>query len=120
MARGDFISRKYIVKALLQERDNYPVFSKIRFNEAVRAGIRIALRIAETAPCAFTPELATWIRDPEGSTYCSKCKTYIPTVAHHIDYADDDSYDWDEEIETTRYCPHCGSKMKDMIVNEEN
>lgn len=51
-----------------------------------------------------------WVQDGGFNTYCSHCEEYIPTVHCHQDYQDDE-YDWDEEIEKTEYCPHCGAKM---------
>ena len=56
----DLISRKYVVRELLKEREHYPPMVAERysfgvklphhFNQAMRGGIRKALRIAETAP----------------------------------------------------------------------
>lgn len=57
---SDLISRKHVVRELLRERERYPaevaerysfgVKLPNRFNQAMRGGIRKALRIAETAP----------------------------------------------------------------------
>ena len=51
-----------------------------------------------------------WVKDKERNTYCSVCDCYIPAVHCRQDYQDDFS-EWDEEIDETDYCPHCGSKM---------
>ena len=57
---GDLISRKALVKALIEERDKFPPETVERytcgakvpnlFNQAVRGGIRKGLRLVETAP----------------------------------------------------------------------
>lgn len=64
---SDLISRKYVVKELLKEREHYPamvaerysfgVKTPHRFNQAMRGGIRKALRIAETAPAVDAVEV---------------------------------------------------------------
>ena len=57
----DYISRKRLVKVLLEERDRHPpmtvqdrygfgIATPNRFNQALRGGIRMALRAVETAP----------------------------------------------------------------------
>ena len=51
-----------------------------------------------------------WVKDKERNTYCSVCDCYIPAVHCRQDYQDDFS-EWDEEIDETDYCPHCGAKM---------
>lgn len=58
----DLISRKWIVKELLKERDKYPPMKEERYSFGVkvpnnfcmhmRGGIRKGLRLAETAPTA--------------------------------------------------------------------
>ncbi len=50
---SDIISRKDRVKALIEEREKHPALvngKEQRFNQAVRGGIRKALREIETAP----------------------------------------------------------------------
>lgn len=64
---SDLISRKYVVSELLKEREHYPpmvaerysfgVKLPHRFNQAMRGGIRKALRIAETAPAVDAVEV---------------------------------------------------------------
>ena len=56
---NDLISRKAVVKALLEERKKYPPIVKgvqDRFNTAIRGGLRKALRIVETTPACSKTE----------------------------------------------------------------
>lgn len=56
-----------------------------------------------------------WVRNDLGETYCSECNNRIPYVQCYDSYPDccmdDEDMQWDEEIERTRVCPHCGAKM---------
>lgn len=72
-------------------------------------------RMTEALAAAPTIDAETvrhgrWVKDKERNTYCSVCDCYIPAVHCRQDYQDDFS-EWDEEIDETDYCPHCGSKM---------
>ena len=99
---NDLISRKYIVRELLKEREHYPamvaerysfgVKLPHRFNQAMRGGIRKALRIAETAPAI----------DAEPVTRCNRCKYY--EIDTGFCYAHGHGMDW------VGYCS-CGAKM---------
>lgn len=65
MGEHDLISRKALVAALIKEREQYPpmvverysfgVKIPHRFNQAMRGGIRKALRLVETAPAVDAP-----------------------------------------------------------------
>ena len=112
---GDLISRKYVVKELLKEREHFPpmvaerysfgVKLPHRFNQAMRGGIRKALRIAETAPTIDAEPVrhGRWIED----------------IA--IDYKAYPPYEYkrgykcslcgrEERTNKEPYC-HCGAKM---------
>ena len=104
----DMISRKYVVKELLKEREQYPpmvaerysfgVKSPHRFNQATRGGIRKALRIVETAPAVDAEPVrhARWVEeaDRRNHWHCSNCER-TEGMAHFLMY----------------YCPNCGAKM---------
>ena len=74
----DLISRKYVVKELLKEREHFPPMVAERysfgvklphhFNQAMRGGIRKALRIAEQAPAVDAVEVVR----------CKDCKHWAP------------------------------------------
>lgn len=76
--KTDLISRKYVVKELLKEREHFPpmvaerysfgVKLPHRFNQAMRGGIRKALRIAETAPSVDAVEMVR----------CRDCVNWMP------------------------------------------
>lgn len=51
---------------------------------------------------------AEWIRDDIGNTRCSNCHTRLPFL--HC-YDDEDGYEWDDEIDETPWCMHCGARM---------
>lgn len=51
---------------------------------------------------------ARWIRDDIGNTRCSNCHTRLPF--RHC-YDDEDGYEWDDEIDETPWCMHCGARM---------
>lgn len=51
---------------------------------------------------------ARWIRDDLGNTRCSNCHTRLPF--RHC-YDDEDDYEWDDEIDETLWCMHCGARM---------
>lgn len=51
---------------------------------------------------------ARWIRDDLGNTRCSNCHTRLPF--RHC-YDDEDGYEWDDEIDETPWCMHCGARM---------
>ena len=51
---------------------------------------------------------AMWIRDDSGNTRCSNCHTRLPF--RHC-YDDEDDYEWDDEIDETLWCMHCGARM---------
>lgn len=116
MMNNDLISRKALVAALIKEREQYPpmvaerysfgVKLPHRFNQAMRGGIRKALRLVETAPAVE----ATPVRHARygfvgphiGSTCspyaehgtCIACKERILIDPYH-----------------KNYCPNCGTKM---------
>jgi hypothetical protein len=57
----------------------------------------------------FAPVVhAMWIRDDLGNTRCSNCHTRLPF--RHC-YDDEDGYEWDDEIDETPWCMHCGARM---------
>ena len=61
---GDLISKKDLIKHILEERDKYPIETEERygfgcktpnkFNQALRCGIRKCLRIIEEMPIEKT------------------------------------------------------------------
>lgn len=110
---GDLISRKALVKALIAERDKHPpetidrysfgVKVPSRFNQAIRGGIRKALREVEMAPSVDAVPVVhgRWIeRETEKPlilrcVMCSECGTMYQR--RHKAYLN--------------YCPNCGAKM---------
>lgn len=105
MPSNDLISRKYIIKELLKEREKFPAMVEERysfgvkiprkFNQALRGGIRKALRIAETAPAVDAEPVrrGRW-EWKEGAAYCTAHKGKLsPNV---YGYA---------------HCPWCGARM---------
>lgn len=113
MKSNDLISRKYVIKELLKEREHYPPMVAERysfgvkmphsFNQAMRGGIRKALRIAETAPVADAELMRHGYWIPQDNTYtkfmCSDCKG-----RNH------DS--------SGKYCSECGCKMDAEVNND--
>ena len=109
---NDLISRKYVVKELLKELKQYPPMVAERysfgvkvphsFNQAMRGGIRKALRIAETA-LAVDAEVVRhgeWlILDYSPAwTKCSECGS---------------CWEWGMIQDCNiSYCPNCGAKMR--------
>lgn len=96
---NDLISRKALVAALLEIRDKHPPTvdgMQIKYNMAIRAGIRKALREIEMAiPVDAAPLVhGRWIN--QDNTYtkyqCSACK--------------ERNFDG-----VGRYCPNCGARM---------
>lgn len=78
MANNDLISRKYVVRELLKEREHFPPMVAERysfgvklpnhFNQAMRGGIRKGLRIVETAPAVDVEPVQQWISVEEPPT----------------------------------------------------
>lgn len=111
MNKGDLISRKALVKALLAWRDKFPpetaerysfgVKTQNRFNAAIRGGIRKALMEVETAPAVdAVPVMHGRWEYHKGSSAggndvwtCSECHC---------------GYNW---VDGLNYCPNCGAKM---------
>lgn len=96
---GDLISRKAVIKALLEERERYPHVVGCKFNAAIRGGIRMALRITEQAPACGAVDAvhARWIGKPIAgycTVVCSACRSAFI----------DNSGRW-------KFCPDCGAKM---------
>ena len=103
---SDLISRKYVVRELLKEREHYPPMVAERysfgvklphhFNQAMRGGIRKCLRIVETAPTVDVEPVrrGRWVN--QDNTYtrwqCSVCKGRN----FHM---------------RSNYCSACGAKM---------
>ena len=104
---SDLISRKYVVRELLKEREHYPPMVAERysfgvklphhFNQAMRGGIRKCLRIVETAPTADVEPVrhGRWILVHEELSECSVCGM-IRNIRTQFAWA---------------YCPNCGAKM---------
>lgn len=115
---NDLISRKALVKALLAEREHFPpmveerysfgVKLPHRFNQAIRGGIRKALRAVETAPAVDAEPVrhGRWVCKTMASLddvyYCSVCG------AEAIGY---DGYNGFYYSVDSDYCPHCGATM---------
>lgn len=107
---NDLISRKALVKALLAEREHFPpmveerysfgVKLPHRFNQAMRGGIRKALRAVETAPAVDAEPVrhGRWVavKTPYGRKMeCSRCRNH-------------------DNVQTAikgNYCWFCGAKM---------
>ena len=116
---GDLISRKYVVKELLKEREHFPpmvaeryslgVKLPHRFNQAMRGGIRKALRIAETAPAVE----AEPVRHGEWKE-ASGCRTICNNCGHYP------LYDYFGRLKLSPYCWFCGVKMRGDKVGEGN
>lgn len=51
---------------------------------------------------------AKWIMDDNGIHRCLNCSERLPFI--HC-YSEETDEEWDEEIEETLYCHHCGAKM---------
>lgn len=116
---SDLISKKALIKAILIERDKYPLEVEERysfgvkvpckFNQALRGGIRKCLNLIENAPTidAESVRHGYWIKPTviDGRAFniphCSVCNEVPCGVDEH-----------------TNYCPHCGAKM-DGGSNEE-
>lgn len=117
MPSNDLISRKYIIKELLEEREKFPAMVEERysfgvkiprkFNQALRGGIRKALRIVETAPAVDAEPVRRGRYGFVGMDMmagtrafyfgtCSECRERINFEANH-----------------KNYCPNCGAKMKE-------
>lgn len=57
----------------------------------------------------FAPVVhARWVRNGFGKTRCSNCHIRLPF--RHC-YDDEDGYEWDDEIDETPWCMHCGARM---------
>ena len=79
---GDLISRKALAKALIDEREQFPPNTERRysfgaklpnrFNQAMRGGIRKALRLVETAPTIDAVEVVR-CKDCKFEKIESKC-----------------------------------------------
>lgn len=118
---NDLISRKYVIKELLKEREHFPAMVAERyslgvklphqFNQAMRGGIRKGLRIVETAPAVDAEpvrhgrweKVQVWKDNPQTTLKCSICKTCQPIYEHD---------DW-------LYCPFCVAKMDMEVSNHE-
>lgn len=51
---------------------------------------------------------AKWSIDDLGNHHCSNCSERLPYF--HC-YSEETYDEWDQEIDETLYCPHCGAKM---------
>lgn len=51
---------------------------------------------------------ASWVRDDCMNARCSNCHTRLPF--RHC-YDEEDGYEWDDEIDETPWCMHCGARM---------
>ena len=103
---NDLISRKALVAALLEEREHYPpetaerysfgVKLPNRFNQAMRGGIRKALRLIEIAKAVDAEPVrhGRWMPRTYSISECSVCGK--------LHFAHEDSWN---------YCPNCGAKM---------
>lgn len=137
MLDKDLISRKALVKALLEERDKYPPIPEERytfgakkphlFNQAVRAGIRKALRAVETAPGKQPSKVIVpivkrgrWIEFGERGFHgkyfwetpllrCSRCFRTPP--AHEQEHHDQGGTTVSVHWHKTNCCPHCGAVL---------
>lgn len=111
---SDLISRKYVVSELLKEREHYPPMVAERysfgvklphhFNQAMRGGIRKALRIAETAPAVDAVEVVM----------CKDCKYFMEFRPEHpnVQGADGDCYiravcSENHQFNAVRGCDYC-------------
>lgn len=108
---NDLISRKALVKALLAEREHFPPMVEERysfgvklphhFNQAMRGGIRKALRAVETAPAVDAEpvrhgRVIETVENGKFKRIFSCCGTDFTKMTMWM---------------TPRYCPHCGAKM---------
>ena len=111
---NDLISRKALVAALIKEREQYPPMVAERysfgvkvphqFNQAMRGGIRKALRLVETAPAVDATPVrhARWILDTRYRISCSNGKHYTPATCSVCQT--EGSPQW-------KCCPVCEAKM---------
>ena len=103
----DLISRSELLKS-------YDIAKMVEYDETGCGVDRIAIPVdtIKKAPAIDAEPVrhGRWVKDKERNTYCSVCDCYIPAVHCRQDYQDDFS-EWDEEIDETDYCPHCGAKM---------
>ena len=60
---------------------------------------------------------AKWIMDDNGIHRCLNCSERLPFI--HC-YSEETDEEWDEEIEETLYCHHCGAKMDGGVDNSDN
>ena len=63
-----------------------------------------ALPAIDAAPVVH----ARWKRNDIGLTRCSHCHTRLP---FRNCYDEEDGYEWDDEIDETPWCMHCGARM---------
>lgn len=101
-----------IIRAILEERDKIPLMINTEryipywrpnhHGEAMRGGIRKALRVIEKAPVVDAAPVvhARWGNDTDdGYTPCTNCGWKHPILDHNLNAVAD------------AYCPHCGAKM---------
>ena len=95
MEQGDAISRSAVLDAM-------PKDTELLRHQVVDAICNTpALDVASVVH-------AMWIEDDLGNHRCSNCVSRIP---YYHCYSEVSCEEWDEEINLTRCCPHCGAKM---------
>lgn len=113
---SDLISRKYVIRELLKEREHYPPMVAERysfgvklphhFNQAMRGGIRKGLRIAETAPAIDAEPVRHSRWDSFG------VKKTDARGRKRIEYMFNACVLCENAAAMrTAYCPNCGAKM---------
>lgn len=106
----DAVSRKHIVREILAERDRHPpmiqelgVPVRCRYNEAIRGGLRKALRAVEKAPSIFRNETpGAWLFPDKNVQNCrhlaqATCGCCITRVV--------------VDVRNANFCPECGEPM---------
>lgn len=100
---GDLISRKWLVKELLKERDQYSPLDRRIFTMTMRGGIHKALRLVETAPSIEAEPVrhSKWMVHTPNS---GRCRRIVGCAqCHAINYGG--------VFYHFNYCPYCGAKM---------
>lgn len=107
MGMTDAISRSGLQGQVIRKKSGIADKRYIEgFNDAI---LRMKSMIHAAPALDVAPVVhARWIRDDLGSTRCSNCHTRLPF--RHC-YDDEDGYEWDDEIDETPWCMHCGARM---------
>ena len=110
----DVISRNALLEQIVEQKFDWPTGYATGYNDAVRV-IREKVWSAPALDVAHVVH-ARWIRNDLGNTRCSNCHTRLPF--RHC-YNEEDGYEWDDEIDETPWCMHCGARMDERVEKGE-